>query len=69
MLSSRTELHKRVLDSRDQVREHLVAQQKMRRAQLHEQGSPKELQDPVRVSNLELIQIILEALDNEHQCL
>ena len=46
-----------------------MAQQKMRRARLHEQGIPKELQDPVRVSNLELIQIILEALNNEHQCL
>ena len=46
-----------------------MAQQKMRRAWLHERGSPKELQDPVRVSNLELIQIILEALDNEHQYL
>ena len=70
-------MFKRVLASRKQVEERL-AQQRLRHLEiaaipmlhfLYEDGSPEELQHPERVSDLEQIQTILEALDNKHQYL
>ena len=65
-----------MLDRRRQVHEQLV-QQKLRHpglegvplVRLYEDGSPEELEDPVRVDDLELIQMILEAVDKEHESL
>ena len=51
------------------LQEQQVAQQNTRRVRPRERGSPEQLQDPVRDSNLELIQIIMKALDNEHEYL
>ena len=41
----------------------------MRRVLPHERGSPKQLQDSVRNSNLELIHLIMQAVENEHEYL
>ena len=72
----RTKVFKHVRDSHNKLAERL-AQQKRRHPALagipmlylYEDGGPEELQDPVRVSDLEHIKVILEALDNEHQYL
>ena len=62
-----------MLDSRKQVGE----QQTFRHPEtaglpvlrLYEVGSPEELEDPVRISELKLIQFMLKAVDKEHECL
>ena len=56
-------------DFNRQAQKKQVAQQHPQGVRPRERSSPEQLQDPVCGSNLELIEIILKALKQEHDYL